>query len=166
MAAGSSASPRMADLFLMLLKYQKKSCKKFPLPIWSIAAILDMSLNENTGDVFVGNIVILPAMKLDKAILAEIKMRVIKAEPDAKIILYGSYARGDANEESDIDLLILVDKEKITYQDQVRITDPLYSFGLETTKIISALVQTKDNWEQKYYYTPLYHNIKKEGKEI
>ena len=123
-------------------------------------------MNENTGDVFVGNIVILPAMKLDKAILAEIKMRVIKAEPDAKIILYGSYARGDANEESDIDLLILVDKEKITYQDQVRITDPLYSFGLETTKIISALVQTKDNWEQKYYYTPLYHNIKKEGKEI
>ncbi len=105
-------------------------------------------------------------MKADKKLLAEIKKRVMQVEPDAKVILYGSYARGDANKESDIDLLILVDKEKITYLDQVRITDPLYSFGLQTMKIISALVQTKNNWEEKYYYTPLYHNIKKEGKEI
>lgn len=91
---------------------------------------------------------------------------MLTTEPGAKIILYGSYARGDAHEKSDIDLLILIEKEKITYQDQVRITDPLYSFGIATEKIISALVQTKKNWEQKHYYTPLYHNIKKDGKEI
>ena len=33
--------------------------------------------------------------------------------PDAKTILYGSEARGDARHDSDIDLLILLDEEKL-----------------------------------------------------
>ena len=64
-------------------------------------------------------------MKADKKLLAEIKKRVLQTEPDAKVILYGSYARGDANEESDIDLLILVEREVLSYQDKVNITRPL-----------------------------------------
>lgn len=105
-------------------------------------------------------------MKLDKAILTEIKKRVRQNEPDAKVILYGSYARGDANQESDIDLLILVSKENINYSDKIRITDPLYSLEVETGQIISPLVRTEKDWEEKYFFTPLYHNIRKEGVEI
>lgn len=105
-------------------------------------------------------------MKLSGEIVNEIKKRVHKAEPDAKIILYGSYARGDASEESDIDLLILINRENLNYQEKIRITDPLYHLGFETNHIFSALVQTRKSWEDKYYYTPLYHNIKKEGREL
>lgn len=105
-------------------------------------------------------------MKLKKEILAEIKRRVKETEPDAQVFLYGSYARGDANEESDVDLLILINKENINSQDKIFITDPLFSLGFETGYIFSPLVQTKKNWDTKYYSTPLYNNIKKEGKEI
>lgn len=105
-------------------------------------------------------------MKADKKLLAEIKKRVLQTEPDAKVILYGSYARGDANEESDIDLLILVEREVLSYQDKVNITRPLYSLEVETGQIISPLVKSKHIWKDKYYYTPLYHNIQKEGVEI
>lgn len=105
-------------------------------------------------------------MKLKREILAEIKRRIKKTEPDAQVFLYGSYARGDANEESDVDLLILVNKENINSQDKISITDPLYLLGFETGYIFSPLVQTRKNWEAKYYFTPLYNNIKKEGKEI
>jgi predicted nucleotidyltransferase len=105
-------------------------------------------------------------MKADKKLLDEIKKRVLQTEPDAKVILYGSYARGDANEESDLDLLILVDRDVLSYQDKVKITRPLYSLEVETGQIISPLVKTKHTWEDKYYYTSLYFNIQKEGMEI
>jgi uncharacterized protein len=105
-------------------------------------------------------------VKLNKEILAEIKRRVKESEPSAKIILYGSYARGDANEESDIDLLILVDKDTLDYDGTMKITSPLYHLGYESDLMISPLVKTKNNWEEKYFFTPLYYNIKKEGIEI
>ncbi len=105
-------------------------------------------------------------MKADKKLLAEIKKRVLQTAPDAKVILYGSYARGDANEESDIDLLILVERDVLSYQDKVSITRPLYSLEVETGQIISPLVKSNHIWKDKYYYTPLYLNIQKEGVEI
>ena len=105
-------------------------------------------------------------MKLKKEILAEIKRRVKESEPSAKIILYGSYARGDANEESDIDLLILVDKIQTDYEDKMKIESPLFELGFETGMIISPLVKTKTNWEENFFFTPLYYNIRKEGIEI
>lgn len=105
-------------------------------------------------------------MELKKEILTEIKRRIKETEPDAQVFLYGSYARGDANEESDVDLLILVNKKKLSYKDKKNLTVPLFRLGYETGQIISPFVETKENWEKKYYFTPLYHNIKKEGLHI
>ncbi len=45
-------------------------------------------------------------------IIERIKNKVHSIDPTATVILYGSYARGDFNENSDIDLLILVDKKR------------------------------------------------------
>lgn len=49
-------------------------------------------------------------------ILLRIKNSVKETVPNAVVILYGSYARGDYKHDSDIDLLILVDNEKITFE--------------------------------------------------
>jgi uncharacterized protein len=96
-------------------------------------------------------------------ILLRIKKIVSETQPDATVILYGSYARGEQKENSDIDILILVDQDKISYSDEKRIKYPLYDLEFETGQIISPLVFSKKDWEIRHKITPFYENIKKEG---
>ena len=83
-----------------------------------------------------------------------------------KIILYGSYARGDNRDNSDIDLLILIEKDKITLSDEKRIKYPLFDIEFDTGQIISPLLFTKNEWENKHKITPFYENVNKEGIEL
>jgi len=60
-------------------------------------------------------------MKDRTSILKLIKTSVMNTEPDAVLILYGSYARGDNKEDSDMDILVLVNKDTVSRDDQRRI---------------------------------------------
>ena len=78
--------------------------------------------------------------------------------------LYGSEARGDAKSNSDIDLLILVDKPTITDKDEDMIFAPLYQIELQTGVIINPIIMPKPEWGQKI--SPFYLNIENEGVKI
>lgn len=69
--------------------------------------------------------------------------------PTAKTILYGSQARNEARSDSDIDLLILLDGEKMTLKDEESITLPLYELELKTGVSISPIVTLKKLWESR-----------------
>ena len=86
--------------------------------------------------------------------------------PEAKVILYGSEASGDAGSESDIDILILLDKEKVTLEDEEKITYPIYLLELKTGILISPMVVAKKTWESRPFKTPFYINVMNEGVEI
>ena len=96
-------------------------------------------------------------------ILNRIKNSLHNTVPDATLILYGSFARGDNHKDSDIDLLILLNQEKISFQDEKQITYPLYDIEFETGQIISPLVLSKSDWEKRHRITPFYENVKREG---
>ena len=83
--------------------------------------------------------------------------------PHIQTILYGSEARGDARPDSDIDLLVLVDTDKLSYADKDRIIAPFYDIELETGVIISTLIMPRKEWESRPFLTPFQYNVNKEG---
>lgn len=96
-------------------------------------------------------------------ILERIKHTVKALEPNAEVILYGSFARGDTHPESDIDILILVDKHPLNIDDKKKIEYPLYEIEFDTGQIINPLVMSKEEWYSKFKITSLFQNISQEG---
>lgn len=98
-------------------------------------------------------------------ILSRIRETLRKAAPEAKAILFGSRARGNARKDSDWDILILVDKPRLEPADYDRISYPLVELGWSVNECISPVMYTLKDW-MKYNFTPFYHNVKQEGIEL
>ena len=84
-----------------------------------------------------------------------------------KVILYGSYARGDNTAESDIDIMILLDcpKEKMKeYRDLF--LDESSRIGLEYDVLVAVLLRDKEDFADKISYYPFYQNVEREGVEL
>ena len=102
-------------------------------------------------------------MKRLNKILVEIKRLVTEKDASAKIYLYGSRVRGTARKESDWDILILLNKEKVTPEMEREITSPLYDLEFESGQVISPMVYSEKEWNYKFSVTPFFHNVMREG---
>ena len=96
-------------------------------------------------------------------LIGEIIQVANKTHPDSEIILYGSQARGDSNEYSDWDLLILLNQANISFKQETKIMDDYYELELSEGIVISPLIYTKRDWNTKFATIPLHFNIDKEG---
>ena len=103
-------------------------------------------------------------METRKEILFKIKKTVSELDPEARVILFGSRARGDYGKESDWDLLILT-SIPATEENKRNFRYHLLDIELETEQAISTLIHHHDHWKN-YSVTPLYEIIEKEGLEV
>lgn len=71
-------------------------------------------------------------------------------EPDARVILYGSRARGEARRWSDWDLLVVVDGD-VTFDRRAAIWDRLTDLSLDLvdSPVLSALVVSRHDVETR-----------------
>jgi uncharacterized protein len=100
---------------------------------------------------------------LNNKLFSRIKETVMAVEPTADVILYGSYARGENKEGSDIDLIVLVNKPSLSYFDKKKISYPLYALESEIGIIISPLIFNKSNWENEHNETSFYNNVNRDA---
>ena len=98
----------------------------------------------------------------DTHIATRIRTEIKRIDPKAKVVLFGSRARGDARKDSDWDLLILIDSQNIREKEDL-FRDKIYDLELETGEIISMFVYNNKDWTSRHKITPLYKSIKKEG---
>ncbi len=72
--------------------------------------------------------------------------------------LFGSQARGEARTESDWDILILMDKDRIVHGDFDEVAYPLIELGWKLGEEINPLLYTYRDWEKRRI-TPFYHEV-------
>ena len=82
-------------------------------------------------------------------------------------ILFGSYARGDAEPESDIDVLILVDasRQDISARNW-QVGDLAAEFLLDYGIVVSPIVENRDYFNKNADILPFYRNVDREGVRI
>ncbi len=82
----------------------------------------------------------------------------------SKVILYGSYARGDNHDHSDVDVMILV---KMTDAEIKRIENDVYDMAfeieIETGIDISPIIKNQEQYEYWVDTLPFYRNVRDEG---
>jgi len=103
-------------------------------------------------------------MVYEKEIVTSMILNSVKRkDPNAEIILFGSRARSQETNDSDWDILILLNKAEVSRNLEKEFRDELYNIELEIGEPISTFVFSKMDWEGKHKYTPLYQNVKRDG---
>ena len=95
------------------------------------------------------------------------EMRTVFQEKLIEIILFGSYARGDYNSNSDIDVMIIADIEENQIMKYIyRISDIFSDLSIEYDIMISPIIETSNKFEKYKNTIPFLQNVQKEGVRI
>lgn len=93
--------------------------------------------------------------------------RSVYGDSIVAIYLYGSYARGNYMDESDIDITAIVKGNRADLQEKLKqVWDISADIGLENDVVVSPTVIPYDEYEEYKEILPYYMNIQKEGKQI
>lgn len=81
-----------------------------------------------------------------------------------KVLLFGSWARGDAQPESDIDLLVVLDRIDDRRLERGRLNEILYRHSLDNDTVVSALLVSESEYQDAR--RPVLLTARAEGRPI
>ncbi len=99
---------------------------------------------------------------IDRSTIDEAARRLLEAAPDgSRVILFGSYARGDADEGSDVDYLVVEPEVSDPYGEMVRLREAMRPLDLFADVLVVS-EECFDRWRD----TPstVIHDVAREGK--
>ena len=102
------------------------------------------------------------AKTADTDLLRRCKKALRAVVPDADVIVYGSRARGDAADDSDYDLLVLVDPpaDMAMHERLISSISPLEEDGA----VLTLTVHNRRLWDSRLYRAmPFRENVDREG---
>ena len=111
---------------------------------------------------------------LDSANLSETERRcvqeaaaVLKAElPVSRVVLFGSKAKGDAQPDSDVDLLVLT-SGPVSTELRRDISDRLHDIGLDDDVLLTSIVVSEDDWRDGLIcYMLIHKEVERDGCEV
>ena len=80
------------------------------------------------------------------------------------VILYGSYARGDFSEDSDIDIMILLDLSDVDIKKyRHQLSEFTYDFNMEYDIDIKPIAKSLEHYQKWLEAYPFYSNVHREG---
>ncbi len=103
----------------------------------------------------------------ERAALGEFlgRLRMRFGEHVRRVILFGSRARGEGDEESDVDVLVVLDDGDWRFHDEVALES--YEPSLEHNVLIFPITMTVDDFDwHRSHRAPLYRNLEKDGIDL
>ncbi len=83
------------------------------------------------------------------------------------VILYGSYARGDYTEDSDIDIMVLLDLSDMDIKKyRHELSGMTYDFNMDYDLEIKPIAKNKEHFNKWVDVYPFYANIEREGVKL
>ncbi|UCH96194.1 MAG: nucleotidyltransferase domain-containing protein [Candidatus Aminicenantes bacterium] len=96
----------------------------------------------------------------------EVELKKLLGEKLKKLILFGSYSRGDYDSESDVDIIALVDEPHPDEKYEEKLLDIIVDFSMEYGLLLSLFLENEKEYEETKSVEPLLKKIEKEGIEI
>ena len=111
-----------------------------------------------------------PAKITLETILDYVEKKTLREVPKAlsddcrQIILYGSYARGDYNENSDVDIAILTESDRSENKKyNAKLADMATEIGYKTLAVVNYVCLPYLEFEEKKSWYPYFSSIAREG---
>ena len=99
----------------------------------------------------------------DQQVLQRLKQLLQERFNVHQIILFGSRARGDANTESDMDVLVILN-QPINRKIRKIVSECTWQAGFDAGIVITAILFTRDEWDNgPEHYSPLAEAIRTDG---
>jgi predicted nucleotidyltransferase len=102
---------------------------------------------------------------IENKAVEEFKRKVIDRFRNAEFILFGSKARGEADEYSDIDILILLEDEP-NISTEEEIIDIGFELEIKYDVVLGIITHSKTFWDSRGILMPIHKEIEKDGIQI
>jgi predicted nucleotidyltransferase len=95
--------------------------------------------------------------------ITNLRAQLNKIAAVSSLIVFGSVARGEAGPDSDLDVLVVFERE-LTYEEETQAYDAVYRANVEFDTNVSIVVVDEDKWQSPVWSRlPLYQVVRQEG---